>query len=237
MSIFIVSDTHGENDHHKLNNDFVYKSCSNSYPDYVIVTGDFGFLWSNIPDNIEAYWLNWLEQKQFKILFIDGNHENFNRINNLSSVNMFNSVVGQVSDRIFHLKRGHIYTIDNKTFFCLGGASSIDKNSRIEGVSWWYEEVPTYADYHLALDNLAKVGYKVDYVLTHTCPKHIKSKLFSSFNSHYKLDFNDSTENMLDSIDERISYKKWLHGHMHLDKSLVIDNKQYTCMYEKGAIV
>jgi predicted phosphohydrolase len=227
--IYLTGDTHGEIDHSNLNNDKVKKACGNEFPDYVIVLGDFGFIWSNDPYNAqEQYWLNWLDAKPFKILFIDGNHENFTRINKLPTVNMFGSEVGQVSDNVFHLRRGHIYTIENKTFFCMGGAMSVDKNERIPFISWWSEEIPSYAEYLKGKENLEKVNYKVDYVLTHTCPISIMRAYFDDTDK-----YNDSTCNMLESYKEDITFTKWLFGHMHED--LVLD--KFSAIYHGYHII
>ena len=46
--------------------------------DFVIVCGDFGGVWSNTSE--EVWWLDWLSDKPFTILFVDGNHENFDRL-------------------------------------------------------------------------------------------------------------------------------------------------------------
>ena len=61
------------------------KFSSNAFPeqkemtrnDFVIVCGDFG-IWHDTPQ--ERYWLNWLEEKNFTICFVCGNHENFDRL-------------------------------------------------------------------------------------------------------------------------------------------------------------
>ncbi len=211
--ICLVGDTHGEIDHAHLNNDRIKKACNGVYPDYAIVLGDFGFIWSNDPENAsEQYWLNWLDKKPFKVLFIDGNHECFPRLNALPTVNMFNSEVGQVSDNIFHLRRGHIYTIENNTFFCMGGALSIDKQYRTPNITWWQEEIPSYAEYKLGIENLKKVENKVDYVLTHTCPISIMRTCFDDEDK-----YKDSTCDMLESYKEIVTFKKWFFGHMHMD--------------------
>ena len=67
--------------------------------DYVIVCGDFGGIWDydsryGPPGSSfrkreglacgeskeEKYWLDWLQEKRFTLLFCDGNHENFDRL-------------------------------------------------------------------------------------------------------------------------------------------------------------
>lgn len=215
--VLVTGDTHIPNDVRKLNNDNIKKACNGVFPNYVIITGDFGLLWSNgEQDQEEIYWKNWLNEKPYKILFVDGNHENFTRINSLPEIEMFGSKVGKVSDNIFHLKRGHIYTIEDKTFFCLGGAESTDKQFRREYVSWWFEEIPTYKEYHTALENLKKYNNTVDYVITHTAPKNIIETYFNFYTSRIK----DSTASMLQNIYENTIFKKWFFGHFHEDKKL-----------------
>lgn len=228
--IYIVGDTHGEIDHWKLNTSVVKKNC-NEYPQYVIVLGDFGFIWENDPKNErEIYWLNWLEKKPWTTLFIDGNHENHHRLNNYHTVNMFGSEVGQISDKIFHLKRGNIYYIEDKTFFCMGGAESTDKHLRKAYIDWWPEEISFYRDYYNAINNLQKVNYKVDYVLTHTAPKSIIEQYYNS-SGRYK----DPTSEMLEDIKNKVEYKKWFHGHMHEDK--YYDHTNIYGVYDKYYII
>ena len=45
--------------------------------DYVIIAGDFG-IWNDTKQ--ERYNLDWLEDKPFTTLFVDGNHSNFDRL-------------------------------------------------------------------------------------------------------------------------------------------------------------
>ena len=72
MKIFITGDTHA--DFKRFGSNFFDdKEC------YVIVCGDFGGVWDN--SNTEKYWLDWLESKKFTLLFVDGNHENFDMLN------------------------------------------------------------------------------------------------------------------------------------------------------------
>ena len=71
--IYITGDTHGSVDIEKL-----YKENFNpvnmTKDDYVIILGDFGFIWKNVVDKTELYWMNFFKNKPWKTLFIDGNH-------------------------------------------------------------------------------------------------------------------------------------------------------------------
>ena len=45
--------------------------------DYVIICRDFG-TWNDSPR--ARHWLDWLNEKSFTTLFVDGNHSNFDRL-------------------------------------------------------------------------------------------------------------------------------------------------------------
>ena len=59
----------------------------------------------------------------------------------------------------------------------LGGAYSIDRYARTEGVDWFPEEIPSREEYEEGLDNLEKCGYRVDYIITHTAPFEVAAAL------------------------------------------------------------
>ena len=75
-----------------------------------------------------------------------------------------------IRPNLIHLMRGQIFDIDGEKFFTFGGGLSIDKTRRIAYVSWWPEEEPSHNEINEALDNLEKVGNKVDYIITHGLP-------------------------------------------------------------------
>lgn len=233
--ILILSDTHGENDSFKLNNKYVKKLCDDVFPNYVIITGDFGFIWSVKSDDTEKYWLKWLDSKPWITLFIDGNHENFERLNMLPIENKFGSKVGKVSDKVFHLKRGEIYTIEDKTFFTFGGARSIDIENRIDHFSWWKEEEPNYVEYLHGIESLERVNYNTDYVLSHTCPISIFEKIKNLLPSWKLEKGNDSTCLLLEAYKEKLQFKNWLFGHFHIDVN--IDDRKYVTLYNKGFLI
>lgn len=153
--IYITGDVHGENDIHKFSSDHFPQGKDLTKEDYVIVLGDFGLVWNN--HKTELYWRKWLSDKPWTTLFIVGNHENFDLLKEFKTVDKFNKPVRQIADSIFLLERGEIYTIENKTFFSMGGAYSIDKNIRMLGKSWWPEEIPSCKEFEYGLENLEKI--------------------------------------------------------------------------------
>lgn len=222
-TIYITGDTHG---------DPIQWLSSKKFPegkhltkdDYVIIAGDFGVIWKNIPDEKEEYILRWLKNKSFTTLFIDGNHENHDRLDQLPSVPMFGGTVGKVNNSVFHLKRGELYDIHGQKFFCFGGGESIDKLDRIPGVSWWEQELPSRAQIEHALDQLESVDYKVDYVVTHAPPRSVIGPLGFSDGGMKAV---DPTTKFLDHIAQLIQCKKWYFGHMHVNKDL----GKFKCLY------
>ena len=164
--VYITGDTHIPVDIAKLNSKRFPAQKDLSKDDFLIICGDFGGVWNN--DHEEIYWRKWLEQKRFTTLFIDGNHENFNLLNEFEIVDFHGGKAHKISNSIYHLMRGQIYEIDGKRIFTFGGASSHDKEYRTKDKNWWEEELPSENELKFAQKNLENVDWKVDYIVTHT---------------------------------------------------------------------
>ncbi|MFW6242764.1 MAG: metallophosphoesterase family protein [bacterium] len=234
--IFITGDIHGPIDIKKLNSKNFPEGQSLTKKDYVICTGDFGLVFDiNESGKEEKYWLNWLTNKNWTTLFVDGNHENFDRLYKLPEKEMFNGKVGIVNDSIFHLKRGEIYEIEGNKFFTFGGAESIDKENRYVNISWWREEIPSYKEMMYAINNLKKHNNEVDYILTHTIPVEIVDELNNIIKEQFNITQNiydnkkDDNARFLSEILKIAKFKKWFFGHFHED---VIINDKFICQYE-----
>lgn len=230
--IFVTGDTHGEIDYHKLTTKFFPIQKDLTKNDYVIIAGDFGVLWSSYtkysPKEIsrrDQYLINWYNNKNFTTLWIDGNHENHNAINKFPVEIWNGGKVHKISDSIIHLMRGQVYNIDNRIFFCMGGADSIDKYGRIENVSWWKDEMPSYDEYVEAMNNLEKVNFNVDYVITHCCGTQLLSRLVTMHNE------GDELTQFLWHLEKDfgLQFKHWYFGHHHQDKQI---DENHTCLYD-----
>lgn len=154
-----------------------------------------------------------MSQKPFEVLFVDGNHENFDLLNEFPVEVRYGGKVHKLKDNIYHLMRGEVYEIEGKTFFAFGGATSVDKYMREEHVSWWHEEVYDKEELFNAISNLIRVGYKLDYVITHTAPKSSLNKL----NVHLQGAESCSVAKLLGELSNKIRWKKWYFGHFHTD--------------------
>ena len=218
MAVYGTGDTHIPFDVKKLNSKNFKDGRFLTKEDYLIITGDFGLIWRNIINREETYWLKWFtNEKKFTTLFIDGNHDNHKRlhswevVSNANEINdvryktveKFGGIVGKISDSIFHLRRGGVYTICGKKFFIMGGANSIDKHMRIKDLNWWEEEEPNMMEINYGLDNLEACGNSVDYILGHTAPKSV---ILETISSYYKC---GSASRFLDHIVKTVEFKEF----------------------------
>lgn len=226
MSIFVCGDTHGTYDRDKITTHKWKDQRELTRDDYLIILGDAGIIWDTNPyDKSELNLIKWYNEKRMTVLIIDGNHENFERLNSFPEVEMFDNKVGKISDNIYHLKRGRIYNIDNKKIFVMGGGESIDKNRRRNRVSWWQEEMPSYGEMIEARKNLIDNDSTVDYILTHTCSNKMFVKLSLHFKMSHKNEVEKTLRNFFDWIEDNVYFKEWHFAHFHEDKKL--DEKHY----------
>lgn len=218
--IYITGDTHIPIDIHKLSVTKFPEQKQMTKSDYVIACGDFGGVWDRSKE--ETYWLKWLNEKPFTTLFIDGNHENFDLLNQYDEGYLMGGKVHRIMASVYHLMRGQVFTIDGLKFFTMGGATSHDKIYRKEGVSWWPQEMPSNEEYETALKSLDKYGWEVDYILSHCAPDSIQSKLADWYE-------HDKCTNFLETVRQDCKYKHWYFGHYHINRD--VDDK-HTCLYD-----
>jgi len=233
MRIFITGDTHGEIDINKLSHTNFKEGGSLTKNDYMIIAGDFGLVFSVMQSQSERYWLKWLSEKRFTTLFIDGNHENFDRLDIIDKNNknyICENIVGEVVNSIYHLKRGHIYIINGKKFWVFGGAYSIDKYRRAEGLSWWPREIPNKQEEDIGLKSLEEHNWEVDYIVTHTAPQSIIDIIDQKYFNRSVITPAYSLTKYLDFVKSNTKYKKWFIGHMHLDEQV---DEKHILLYEK----
>ena len=220
--IYVTGDTHIPIDIKRLNTKNFPEQKEMTKDDFVIICGDFGGVWDG--SNEEKYWLKWLEEKNFTTLFVDGNHENHKMLNNFPISNFCGGKVHKISDSIYHLMRGEVYTFEGKKFFTMGGAESHDKEWRKEDVSWWPGEMPFEEEYQNAIRNLEKHNWDVDVIISHCCPDSIQAKINSSFE-------HDKLTNFFEHVVKKdCTYKKWYFGHYHVDVDV---DEKHTCLYNR----
>ncbi len=210
--VFITGDIHGWLGADRFNANNFKEGVELSKDDYVIVLGDFGYIWNTQKSKAEERELDRLNDKPWTTLFIDGNHENFSRLEAYPVEEWNGGKIHRIRSSIIHLMRGQVFDINNKKWFTYGGAESTDRAYRTPFKSWWPQETPTTEEYQEGMRNLESNDFKVDYVLTHAMPRDYIEELFYSPRIG-----SSSTPNQLYDFKTVCEYKDWYCGHYHID--------------------
>ena len=122
-------------------------------------------------------------------------------------------------------KDGEIYDLDGQKAIVIGGAYSVDKWYRLRmDMNWFPDEQPSDEIKCRVIKKLEEQDWNMDVVLSHTCPeRYIPIEAFLSGIDQSTVD--NSTEEWLGSIEERLKYTAWLCGHWHINKR--IDKLQF----------
>jgi hypothetical protein len=243
--IYVTGDLHGGMSSYHVSSKMFRPSKRG---DIVLCCGDFGGVWWPDYATNERHQLQengFLEitlRQRVLWLAVDGNHENFARLfsGEFPVVKIYGGKAYKIRENIYYLKRGEIFTIEGETFLAFGGANSHDRHGskvrslawgggydyvppRVEGKDWWPEEIPSQDDFDNACRNLDRVGWKVDHVITHTCPT--SQRPFFLKNSRVP----DPTEALLEEICKKLTFKSWHFGHFHLNEHI----SKFYCHFDK----
>ena len=220
--IFVTGDTHIPLDISKLNSANFPQQKELTKNDYVIICGDFGGVWyGNEKDN---HWLNWLEQKNFTTLFVDGNHENFAALAGYEECSWNGGKVQFIRPSVIHLMRGYVFDLEGMKIFAMGGARSSDRMYRTVGVSWWREEMPNAEEIRRARQNLALNDNQVDIMITHDAPQSI-ARMIDLAKAE-----DDELMPFFDELRNTVGYRHWYFGHFHVDWKV---DECHTALYKK----
>ena len=217
--------------------------------DYVIILGDFGGVWNKDKESDEETMLmDWLDCKSYTTLFIDGNHENFDRLYAYPVEEWHGGKVHMIRPSVIHLMRGQVFDIDGASFFSFGGASSHDIDGgilepddpdfkkkrkelnkgilpyRINHISWWKEELPSQEEMDEGRRNLEAHGNSVDFIITHCCASSTQALLGRGFYT------TDIETKYLEEIRQTVKFKKWFFGHYQDNKNV---NAEEILLYEQ----
>lgn len=205
--VYITGDTHG--DLSLFKNPKLRKLTDE---DFLIVCGDFGFLWDDSEKEKKA--LKMLEKKKYTICFVDGAHENYDMLGKYQPYRFHGGNAHKITPNVFHLLRGEIFTFCGKTFFCMGGGESDDIEMREEGKTWWKEEMPSAEEMMNGARNLKDYDYKVDYIITHEAPALAKD--FIRLHSKHEIKLTP-LNTYLQELVKSVEYYHWFFGSLHMD--------------------
>ena len=246
--IYITGDTHGEYKRFSKCK-LLTEGVTLTQDDYVIICGDLGLCWER--NATFEYECGIFAQRPFTVLWVQGNHENYDMISEFEIEEWNGGKVRHIiRDKVILLERGQVFTIEGKTFFTFGGASSHDIQGgileredpnfklkvkrardrglpyRILGESWWPQELPTQEEMQEGMRNLEKVNFKVDYVITHCCANAIQNVLDLEPG---KLLSEDILTDYFQQIEDRLEYQDWYFGHYHMNRRI---DEKHMVVYE-----
>jgi predicted phosphodiesterase len=211
--IWLIGDTHGSGE--LFANKGFPEGKDLTEDDVVIQLGDWGLVYDNPQSKEEKYWLNFVAEKPWTQLVLLGNHDYHQMVWDLPQEQKFNGTVyvdHRFGGSIWYLKTGEVYTIQDKTFLAVHGGLSIDRHLRTEGFGWWPTEMLSKDQEEDVLNSLDDVNWKVDYVLTHTCPDSVVYAFLDNPNSEK---FRDPVSRFLEFIANKLEFKEWHFGHFH----------------------
>lgn len=245
--IYITGDCHS--DFERFNKDIFPEQNEMTKDDYVIVCGDFGGVWNKDEESKkEKWWMDWLQDRPFTTLFVDGNHENFDRLYSYPVEEWHGGKVHKIRPSVIHLMRGQIFELEGKKIFAFGGASSHDIDGgilepedpdykkkkkqldegwlpyRINHLSWWAQELPSEEEKEEGRRNLAANDNKVDFIVSHCCA----SSTLATFG--HGLFKPDSLNAYFEEIHQKVCFKKWFFGHYHDNRNV---NAEEIMLYEQ----
>lgn len=158
-----------------------------------------------------------------KILCIHGNHEM--RPETVISYheetwNGGTIYVEEEYPNLLFAKDGEVYDLEGTKAIAIGSAYSVDKWYRLQfDLNWFPDEQPSEEIKARVEQKLDALNWKIDAVLTHTCPfRYIPREAFLHGVDQSTVD--NSTELWLDAIAERLDYKTWFCGHWNIDKRI-----------------
>jgi len=208
--IYVTGDVHGQADR------FWEKAFRRlTKRDTLFILGDFGFLWDGGP--AEKKNLAWLQKRPYRILFLDGCHENFDMLARYPEEEFLGGRARHIGGNLYYICRGSLLEMEGRSFFCLGGGESDDIEDREEGVNWWRAELPTPEELAACREKLEERDWQVDYILTHDAPDKI---LKFMGNPGRKGEVLNVLQLFLDELNEKARYTQWLFGRYHADRRL-----------------
>ncbi len=249
MAIYITGDCHG--DFRRFNMDCFPEQKGMNRNDVVIIAGDCGLIWAKDEKakgrggwRYEQSNLLWLEDKPFTLAFVDGNHENFERLCQFPVKAWNGGMVHEIRPNILHMMRGQVFSVSGKLIWTFGGASSHDIGSgildpdtdprwrqkvkrfkkngiwdyRIRGSEWWPEESFRYMkpeEVAAQKKEAIKNLDKVEWKVDYAISHTMPSSIISLIcEEDHDI---DAHSDFLEEIHSRLDFRRWFGGHFHKD--------------------
>jgi hypothetical protein len=225
--IIVVGDVHGRFNEFKIGvRNILNETQNETEPINFVQVGDFGlgFKQPGLTFQDLADLDNDLILRNSHVWVIRGNHDN---------PAFWNPSTGYRFQNIHFVQDDSILELDGKQCYFAGGAISIDRIARRNGVDYWASE--TYSHKQKVIDN------PIDLIFTHDVYQEISNfsihtaDIVKSWIERDKFLYADllAQQYELKCLYENISLNtktiKWYHGHYHQSSICYYDNDSFTC--------
>ena len=204
--------------------------------DYIFILGDCGIPWNYATEKKDLHQLKWLNNQKYKTVFIAGNHDNYDLIEQMPQIDFYGGKARQlvyknnIYNNIIYIDYPTIINIQGQKILIIPGADSHDiKDGIIDGNDkhWkqiykekmknpfcfmrvshitWWEQEKIKIE---EAKELLKNEIDFDLILSHDCPaEQIRYIAGATM-------LPTDGEIFLQEVLDTINYKIWLHGHMH----------------------
>jgi predicted phosphodiesterase len=192
-------------------------------PKHLIQVGDFGAGFGIHFIDDMSYLNEQLRDANITLYVVRGNHDN---------PNFFNGEFEWSNIKL--LKDYTVMSIEGKRILFVGGAISIDRLQRIEGITWWRDEVLNFNS------ELLETFEGIDVVVTHSAPNFVFPKSFNqlvmsfaAYDSNLLEDLTYEREllnQMYSILIKKNNIKDWFYGHFHRTMSETYQNTVFNLL-------
>lgn len=180
--------------------------------------GDFG-IWDHIPSG--EYYLDTLnnnaDKRGVEWLFVGGNHENYDSLERYlaqaeeqKDPQWVNNQFIPIRENIIWVGRANVWYDQGVLFGALGGAVSIDRYARKEGVSWWPQEFTSLNDL-MQFQELVYAFGPLDVMISHDAPLTLPT--WPGFIKDDPL--SNANRAIMHEAGLLAAPSYWFHGHYH----------------------
>lgn len=225
-TVYLIGDLHGK--FQPVRDFYLRHNTSKDFRDaekVLICLGDFGAnFFLDGPEGRDAEFKSKLGRYPFTYFVIRGNHEQRPSICADENPDAWHEefffgnkvyVENEYPYIKYALDFPALYYICGNKTLCIGGAYSVDKYRRLAlGWSWFPQEQLDEAEMEQGRQLLNIHDWKVDLVLSHTCPIcYEPTHLFLDAVDQSTVD--KSMERYLGEIEYKLEYRAWCWGHYH----------------------
>lgn len=216
MKVLLAGDVHGNVAH--LQN--VYDAASAAQVDAVLQLGDLALYWPGDTGekDIRAQASRLATETGIPCYVVVGNHDNHEALAEAKAA----AEPTEIADGVWVLPQGHAFTWGSTRCVALGGAVSIDRDSRIIGSSWWPNEAPSTGELYRALEaGTVDVVFSHEAPLGHKVPTGIWGRRPTDRDAY-------AVRELLEALRCELRPTRWFHGHHHVAYTLTRDGTTIT---------